>query len=89
MSDFASNLPLTPGATFDFDIDSTGTSGNQTAYDSLALQVPVQSGTYSGTYQFNETVLDQYTVQAVPEPTTLALAGVSALSLLSFIRRRK
>ncbi len=67
MSDFAANLPLTTGSTFDFDIDCTGLSGDQTAYDSLALGgygSVVQTGTYSSTYQFNETVLDQYTVAA-------------------------
>jgi hypothetical protein len=89
MSNFSANLSLTPGTTIDFDIDSTGTSGNQTAYDSLADQTPVQSGTFSGTYPFNETVLDQYTITAaVPEPSTLALAGLSGLSLMLFRRRQ-
>jgi hypothetical protein len=88
LTDFSDNLALTPGTTFDFDIDSTGTSGNQTAYDSLADQTAIQSGTYSSTYQFNETVLDQYTV-AVPEPATLALAGLSGLTLMLFRRQRK
>lgn len=89
MSDFAANLSLTPGTTFDFDVDSTGTSAGQTAYDSLALQTPVQSGTYSSTYQFDETTLDKYTVASVPEPATLTLAGLSALSLLALRRPRK
>lgn len=89
LSDFASNFSLTPGTTFDFDIDSTGTSGNQTAYDSLATQGPIQSGTFSSTYQFNETVLDQYTVTQVPEPTMLALTGLGGLSLMLFRRQRK
>jgi hypothetical protein len=96
------NLNLTGGSTFDFDFDSTGTGAGQTAYGDLALPGPVQggiyyvngslagtnSGTYSATYQFNETVLDQYTV-AVPEPTTLVLVGVGSLSLMLFRRRRK
>jgi hypothetical protein len=102
LSDFP-NLTLTPGSTFDFDIDSTGTGAGQTAYGDLALSGPVQGGTYyvnggsaqtapgtySASYQFNETVLDQYTVTAVPEPTTLALAGLSGLSLMLFRRQRK
>jgi PEP-CTERM motif len=96
-----SDLNLTVGSTFDFDIDSTGTSGNQTAYGSLVTG-PVQggtyylngtsmtgSGTYSSTYQFNETVLDQYTVTAVPEPATIALAGLAGLSLMAFRRQRQ
>jgi hypothetical protein len=102
LSDFP-NLTLTPGSTFDFDIDSTGTGSGQTAYGDLALPGAVQggtyyvnggsamsgSGTYSATYQFNETTLDQYTVGPVPEPATLALAGLSGLSLILFRRQRK
>jgi hypothetical protein len=92
-----SDLGLTAGSSFDFDIDATGSSGAQTAYGALAISGPVQggtyynngtaesaSGTYSATYQFNETVLDQYTVAAVPEPANLALGGVACLSV--FIR---
>ncbi len=82
-----SNLNLTPGSTFDFDIDSTGTSAGQTAYDSLVVQGPIQA-TFSSTAQFNATVLDQYTITAVPEPTALALAGLSASSLMLFRRQR-
>lgn len=88
MSDFAANLTLTPGTTIDFDVNSTGTSGNQTAYDSLVFQGPIQ-GTFSATAQYNETTLNQYTITAVPEPTTLALVGLGVLSLMLFRRRRK
>ncbi len=87
MSDFASNLTLTAGTTIDFDLDSTGTSGNQTAYDSLVVQGPIQ-GTFNATFQFNETVLDQYTITAVPEPSTMALL-ISGLLGALVIRRRK
>jgi len=87
MSDFAANLILTPGTVIDFDVCSTGTSGNQTAYDSLAFQGAIQ-GTFNATNQFNETVLDQYTI-GVPEPTTLALVGLGSLSLMLIRRRRK
>jgi hypothetical protein len=100
LTDFT-NLNWTAGSTFDFDFDSTGTGTGQTAYGDLVLPGPVQggiyyvngslagtnAGTYSATYQFNETVLDQYTV--VPEPSTLALVGLSGLSLMLFRRRRK
>jgi hypothetical protein len=88
MSDFGSNLTLTAGTTFDFDVDSTGTSGNQTAYDSLVTQSAVQTGTFSATYQFNETVLDQYTITAVPEPSTMALLMSGLLGALAIRRRR-
>jgi hypothetical protein len=86
MIDFASNLPLTPGATFYFDIYSTGTSAGQTAYDSLANPNPNQSGTFSATAQYNGTLVYNYTIVAVPEPTPLALLGIGATSLI-FHRR--
>lgn len=96
LADFAANFSLTPGTTFDFDILSTGTSGNTTAYGSLAdpslIQPGVAAGSgsspFSNSYQFNETELDQYTIAAAPEPGTLVLASLSGLSLM-FFRRRK
>lgn len=80
MGDFASNLSLTPGSTFYFDIFSTGTSGNQTAYDSLVVQGPIQ-GTYSSTAQYNATSLFSYTITAAPEPSTLALLSMAGLAM--------
>jgi hypothetical protein len=87
MSDFADNLVLTAGTVIDFDIDCTGTSANTTAYGSLADPNLVQPGVpsggsgapYSGTYQFDETELDQYTITATPEPGMLALIGLGGL----------
>lgn len=81
MSDFASNLSLTPGTTFYFDIFSTGTSGNQTAYDSLVVQGPIQ-GTFSATAQYNATALYSYTIAAVPEPSSLALVSLAGIAML-------
>lgn len=88
LADFVNGFALTPGTTFDFDVMSTGNSGNQTAYDSLADQSPTQSGTFNSTSQDNETILDQYTITEAPEPETMALAGVSGLALM-FLRRRR
>jgi hypothetical protein len=80
MSDF-SNLSLTPGTTFDFDIYSTGTGAGQTAYDSLADQSPT-NGTNSPTTQYNGTVLDSYTIQQVPEPAALGLLAFGGVGLM-------
>ena len=87
LSDF-SNLTLTPGSSFYFDILSTGTSAGQTAYDSLVVQGPIQA-TYSSTAQFNTSVLDKYTVAQVPEPGTLALAGAASFFVAWFLRQAK
>ena len=89
LSDFSDNVSLTPGTTIDFDMFSTGTSGNQTAYDSLAVQTGLQSGTFNSTLQYNATVLDSYTITAVPEPATLALAGLGGFSVAWLRRARK
>jgi hypothetical protein len=86
LSDFAANLSLTPGTTFYFDIYSTGTSAGQTAYDSLVVQGNIQT-TFSATAQYNGTVLDSYTVAAVPEPAALTLFAVGGCCL-AFLRRR-
>jgi hypothetical protein len=88
MSDFAANLALTPGTTFDFDIYSTGTSGNQTAYDSLANPGPTQTGTYNGTAQYNATILDQYTIAQVPEPSVTSLVVIGLGCILGWRRRQ-
>ncbi|HEY1663703.1 MAG TPA: PEP-CTERM sorting domain-containing protein [Verrucomicrobiae bacterium] len=96
LSDFGTGFALTPGTIFDFDIDSTGTSANTTAYGSLAdpslIQpgVPAGSGAapFSNSYQFDETELDQYTIATTPEPTTLALAGLGGLLVLMRSRRK-
>ncbi len=87
LANFSANLALTPGTVIDFDIDSTGTSGNQTAYDSLAYQTPTQSGTFNATAQLNETILDQYTIADVPEPSVTSLAVIGLGCVLQWRRR--
>lgn len=87
MSAFAASQPLTAGMTIFFDVCSTGNSGNQTAYDSLVVQGPIQ-GTYSSTAQYNATTLYSYTIMAVPEPATGALLGIAGLMLAMKWKRR-
>jgi len=85
IADFT-NLGLTTGSTFDFDIYSSGTSGNQTAYDALANSSPTETGTYNATSNFNDLTLDSYTIQAVPEPASIGLFGIMSLSLMKRFR---
>jgi len=89
MSSFEANLSLTPGTIIYFDICSTGTSGNQTAYDSLVVQSGIQGGTFSSTAQYNATSLFSYTITAVPEPTALGILSLAGVILLSNRRQRK
>jgi hypothetical protein len=95
MSDFSANIPMAVGDSFDFDIWVTGTSGGQTAYESLANNAPTQDppgdptagNTFNATAQFNATQLDQYTIQAVvPEPASLSMVVIAGLGLMT--RRR-
>jgi hypothetical protein len=87
IADFT-NLTLTPGTTIYFDIYTTGSSGTQTAYDSLADQSATQpEASYSATGQYDGTVLDSYTIAAVPEPMSFGLLSCGGLLLLK--RRSK
>ena len=86
MADF-SNLTLTPGSTFDFDIYSTGTTSGQTAYDSLADQSPTNS-TNSGTTQYNGTVLDSYTIQGRSQTSSVGI-GWRLQRALAMLRRSR
>jgi hypothetical protein len=85
MADF-SNLGLQPGSTFLFDVYSTGTSAGQTAYDSLA-DPSATNATNSATTQYDGSLFESYTVQAVPEPMSLGLLSCGGLLLLK--RRSK
>jgi hypothetical protein len=87
MADFANNLSLTLGSTFDFDIYTTGGSGNQTAYDSLADQSPTQTPlSYNATAQYNGTVLDSYTI--VPEPASACILAMGGIALAASRKRK-
>jgi fibronectin-binding autotransporter adhesin len=82
LADFASNLPSTLGSVIKFDIYSTGTAAGQTAYDSLADNTFTNTtGTapYSGTTQYNGTVLDSYTIQGTG-PLSLVWDNSAAVS---------
>jgi hypothetical protein len=75
-------LGLSPGNSFSFDIYSAGGGGTDSANDASSNPLQSTSG-WSGPY--NSTVVSQYTV--VPEPATLALAGLACAGTL--LRRRK
>ena len=46
--------------------------------------------TYDGTFaSFTATGLSGYAMAAVPEPCTLVLLGIGAISLLAYARRRQ
>jgi hypothetical protein len=47
------------------------------------------SGSSGGQFNFSSTPGEYFTISAVPEPTTLALAGLGGLASLIAIRRRK
>jgi len=83
MADLA-NLNLQLGSTFLFDVYSTGTGAGQTAYDSLA-DASATNATNSATTQYDGTTLLTYTVQVVPEPSSLGALSLLGLPLL---RRR-
>jgi hypothetical protein len=79
------SLGLNAGDTFTFDIYSSGGGGTDSAVDALAN--PATSITTWGQAYDSGSLVYSYTV--VPEPATLALAGLSGLLIIQrFVRRR-
>lgn len=76
-------LGLIAGNSFNFDVYTSGGGGGDSAID--ALGNPAQSiANWGDAYDSGQNV-KTYTIQVVPEPTTIALWGVAGL----FILRRK
>jgi hypothetical protein len=80
------SLGLAPGNTFNFDVYSSG-GGADPASDALANPNPSAS-TWSDTYESGSLVV-QYTVANIPEPTTAALFGLAGLVAMQRVLRRR
>ncbi len=77
-------LGLGAGSTLYFDVFTSGGGGGDGAID--ALSDPAQSvGNWGDAYASQSTL--SYTIQPIPEPTTLALLGLSAAGLVIFRRK--
>jgi hypothetical protein len=83
--DFA-GLGLAAGSTFTFDIYTTGGGGGDSAIDAVNLAQSVAN--WGDPYDSGQNVLS-YTIQAVPEPTTAAMLGLTGLLFLHRVRRAK
>jgi len=79
-------IGLTPGAGQSFGL--FGTLISTTGYRSTEALAGNDTGT-QGVNPFTQTSFASYTTTAVPEPTTLALAGLSGCLTLLALRRRK
>jgi hypothetical protein len=83
-----SNLGLSNGDSFDFDVYSSGGGGGDSAIDALSSSTPSVTD-WGGPFNSpGNSGLRTYTV--IPEPATLAMLGLGALAIgLGCLRRRK
>ena len=82
-------LGLANGDTFYFDAYSSGGGGTDSAVDALSnpnVSITAWDQTYTSSAG---TGLSSYTVSAIPEPATMSLIGLGALSVLGLRRRRR
>ena len=80
------SLGLAPGSTFYFDAYTSGGGPTDGAID--ALGNPAQSIAGWSDYYNSGSLVNSYTIPAVPEPTALALLGIGASLIIGRIRRR-
>lgn len=80
-----SSIGLTPGAGQSFNL--FGTLVSESGYRSTEAIAGNATGT-QGWNAFTQTGFETYTTTAVPEPSTLALCGLSGLALFVIRRRR-
>jgi hypothetical protein len=79
-------LGLSTGSSFNFDIYTSGGGGSDSAVDALANPAQTISD-WPNAYNSGESVFS-YTIQAVPEPTSLALLGLGGAFAWMGLRRR-
>ena len=82
------NLGLSSGDTFYFDAYSSGGGSSDSAVDALS-NPSVSITAWDQTYTSSGSTLSSYTVTAIPEPATMSLLGLGALSMLGLRRRRR
>jgi hypothetical protein len=80
---------LNPGDSFLFDAFTSGGGGGDSAVDALSSSVPSIADWGNPYNSPGNTGLSQYTVTAVPEPLSLALIGVGALTVGIGCKRRR
>ena len=83
------SLGLGSGDTIYFDAYSSGGGASDSAVDALS-NPNVSITSWSQTYTSDSgTGLSSYTITAIPEPATMSLIGLGALSVLGLRRRRR
>lgn len=79
-------LGITAGTPFLFDVYTSGGGGGDSAID--ALGNPAQSVANWGDPYNSDTLVNSYTITAVPEPASLTLLGLGAFLVVNRLRRR-